>query len=113
MDLGCRCENRLYRAGQSLGERPGDRADLGGYAAANDLIGKPDVEVREAIGDKFPKRIYHSIACIGALVLHREPDYWAVGAVGAPHVGDGTEKQQITAFCDKVAELSLSHVCVS
>jgi putative ABC transport system substrate-binding protein len=35
--------------------------DLGGFAAANDLVGKSDVEVREAIGDKFPKDIYHSI----------------------------------------------------
>src|SRR5262245_23857556 len=31
-------------------------------------VGKSDVEVREAIGDKFPKHIYHSIACIGALL---------------------------------------------
>ena|SRR5262252_7145854 len=38
--------------------------DLGGFAAANDLVGKSDVEVREAIGDKFPKHIYHSIVCI-------------------------------------------------
>jgi hypothetical protein len=30
--------------------------DLGGFAAAHDLVGKSDVEVREAIGDKFPKR---------------------------------------------------------
>ena len=29
--------------------------DLGGFAAANDLVGKSDLEVREAIGDKFPK----------------------------------------------------------
>jgi hypothetical protein len=42
--------------------------DIGGFAAANDLVGKSDVEVREAIGDKFPKHIYHSIICIGALV---------------------------------------------
>jgi hypothetical protein len=35
--------------------------DLGGFAAAKDLAGKSDVEVREAIGDKFPKHIYHSI----------------------------------------------------
>ena len=28
---------------------------LGGFAAANDLVGKLDVEVREAIGEKFPK----------------------------------------------------------
>ena len=33
--------------------------DLGGFAAAHDLVGKSDVEVREAIGDKFPKHIYH------------------------------------------------------
>jgi hypothetical protein len=79
--------------------------DLGGFAAANDLVGKSDVEVREAIGDKFPKHIYHSIVCIGALIAHWEPDHWAVAAVGAPHVGERTEKQLITAFCDKVAGL--------
>src|SRR5262245_42958557 len=28
--------------------------DLGGFAAANDLVGKSDVEVREAIGEKVP-----------------------------------------------------------
>jgi hypothetical protein len=27
--------------------------DLAGFAAANDLVGKSDVEVREAVGDKF------------------------------------------------------------
>jgi 3'-5' exonuclease len=80
--------------------------DLGGFAAANDLVGKSDVEVREAIGDKFPKHIYHSIVCIGALIAHREPGYWAVDAIGAPHVGERTEKELITAFCDKIAELS-------
>jgi hypothetical protein len=79
---------------------------LAGFAAANELVGKSDVEVREAIGDKFPKHIYHSIVCIGALIAHREPDHWAVDAVGAPHVGERTEKELITAFCDKIAELS-------
>ena len=80
--------------------------DLGGFAAANDLVGKSDVEVREAIGDKFPKHIYHSIVCIGALIAHRETDHWAVDAIGAPYVGERTEKQLIAAFCDKIAELS-------
>jgi hypothetical protein len=42
-----------------------------GSRAANDLVGKSDVEVREAIGDKFPKHIYHSIVCIGALIAQR------------------------------------------
>src|SRR6478672_2989786 len=64
--------------------------DLGGFAAAHDLVGKSNVEVREAIGDKFPKHIYHSIVCIGALIAHWELDHWAVDAVGAPHVGERT-----------------------
>jgi hypothetical protein len=85
--------------------------DLAGFAAANDLVGKSEVEVREAIGDKFPKHIYHSIVCIGALVAHWEPDHWAVDTVGAPHVGGRTEKELITAFCDKLpgAEGRLAH----
>src|SRR5438034_2539222 len=62
--------------------------DLAGFAAANDLVSKTDVEVRDAIGDNFPEHIYHSIVCIGALIAHREPDHWAVDAIGAPHVGD-------------------------
>jgi predicted PolB exonuclease-like 3'-5' exonuclease len=80
--------------------------DLRGFAAANDLVDKTDDEVREAIGDKFPKHIYHSIVCIGALVAHKERDHWAIDAVGAPHVGERTEKQLISAFVDKIAELS-------
>jgi 3'-5' exonuclease len=62
--------------------------DLKGFAAANNHEGKSDDDVRAAMGDKFPKHIYHSIVCIGALVAHREPDHWAVDALGAPHVGD-------------------------
>ena len=80
--------------------------DLRGFAAANDLAGKTDDEVREVLGNKFPKHIYHSIACIGALVAHREIDHWQVDAIGAPHVGERTEKQLISAFVDKIATLS-------
>ena len=80
--------------------------DLQGFAAANDLIGKTDAEIREAMGDKFPKHIYHSIVCIGALVAHREDDHWAVDALGAPHVGERSEKELIQAFVDKIAELN-------
>ena len=80
--------------------------DLGGFAAANELVGKPDADIREVLGNKFPKHIYHTIVCIGALVAHRESDHWAVDALGAPHVGERTEKQLIAAFCDKIAELT-------
>lgn len=60
--------------------------DLRGFAAANDLGGKSDDDVRAAIGDKFPKHIYHSIICIGALIAHRNGDHWATNAIGAPHI---------------------------
>jgi 3'-5' exonuclease len=80
--------------------------DLSGFAAANYLVGKTDADIRAVLGNKFPKHIYHTIVCIGALVAHREPDRWAVGALGAPHVGERTEKQLISAFCEKIAELT-------
>src|SRR6516225_1435692 len=80
--------------------------DLRGFAAANSLVGKTDVEVRALLGNRFPKHIYHSIVCISALVAHRESDHWAVDALGAPHIGERTEKQLISAFCEKIAELA-------
>jgi predicted PolB exonuclease-like 3'-5' exonuclease len=57
------------------------------------------------MGDKFPKHIYHSIVCIGALVAHSETDHWAVDAIGAPHVGERAEKQLIADFTAKIAEV--------
>jgi 3'-5' exonuclease len=79
--------------------------DLTGYAAANDLLDKSDDEIRAILGTKFPKHIYHSIVCIGALVAYKEDGCWRVDALGAPHVGDRTEKQLITAFTDRIAQL--------
>jgi hypothetical protein len=79
--------------------------DVGGFASANDLVGKPDEEVRQAMGDKFPKHVYHSIVCIGVVVAHAEGGRWVVSAVGAPHVGERTEKHLISAFVDRIAEL--------
>src|ERR1700746_945382 len=69
------------------------------------LVGKQEVDIRAALGNKFPKHIYHTIVCIGALVAHRESDHWAVDALGAPHVGERTEKQLIRACCAKDAAL--------
>jgi 3'-5' exonuclease len=67
-------------------------------AAANGQDGKGAEEIRAAMGDKFPKHIYHSIICIGALVAHRE--------LGAPHVGDRPKRALISSFVDRIAELS-------
>jgi hypothetical protein len=59
--------------------------DLKGFAQANGHDGKSDDDIRAAMGDKFPKHIYHSIVCIGALIAHRDDDHWVVDALGAPH----------------------------
>src|SRR2546430_10755645 len=80
--------------------------DIKGFAAANGHDGKSDDEIRAAMGDKFPKHIYHSIICIGALVAHQEDGRLAVDALGAPHAGERSEKALISSFVDRIAELS-------
>jgi predicted PolB exonuclease-like 3'-5' exonuclease len=80
--------------------------DLKGFAAANGHDGKTDDEIREVIGDKFPKHIYHSIICIGALVARRENAHWEVTHLGAPYVGERSEKELIAAFVSRIAELN-------
>src|SRR4026207_2288173 len=79
--------------------------DLKGFATANGLDGKSDDEIREAIGDKFPKHVYHFIICIGALIASDQGKHWEVDALGAPHVGERTEKELISAFVNKIDEL--------
>src|SRR5262249_49937533 len=67
-------------------------------------VGKTDDEVRAELGDKFPKHIYHSIICIGALVAHRDDGgHWIVDALGAPHSGERSERDLIASFVDKIA----------
>src|SRR4051794_9806223 len=79
--------------------------DLGGYAIAKGLAGLSTEQIREDLGEKFPKHIYHSIICIGAVVAHYTSEGWVVDAVGAPHVGERNEKELISAFVEKIAEL--------
>ena len=67
---------------------------------------RADDEVRAELGDKFPKLIYHSIVCIGALVAHRDDGHWIVDALGAPHRADRTEKELISSFVGRIAELT-------
>jgi predicted PolB exonuclease-like 3'-5' exonuclease len=54
------------------------------------------------MGDAFPKLIYHSIVCIGAVIAKFDSDHWTTVAVGAPHVCDRSEKELIAAFVDKL-----------
>ena len=60
--------------------------DISAFAAANGHEGKSDDDIRAAMGEKFPKHIYHSIVCVGALIAHQDGEHWAVDSLGAPHV---------------------------
>jgi 3'-5' exonuclease len=81
--------------------------DLKGFAAANGHVGKTDDEVRAELGDKFPKHIYHIVICMGALVAHRQGGgQWIVDALGAPHVGERSERELIASFVNRIAALS-------
>jgi 3'-5' exonuclease len=80
--------------------------DLQGYARAHNLMDKSPEEIRTAMGDDFPKLIYHSIICIGALVASRTPNGYEVQVVGAPHIGQRTEKELIESFVNKIGQLS-------
>jgi predicted PolB exonuclease-like 3'-5' exonuclease len=80
--------------------------DVEGFARAHGLLGKSPDEVRAAMGDEFPKLIYHSIVCIGALVARWTSNGWEVQAVGAPHVGQRPEKELIESFVTKIGQIS-------
>jgi predicted PolB exonuclease-like 3'-5' exonuclease len=80
--------------------------DLEGYARANNLVSRSPEEIRIAMGDDFPKLIYHSIICIGALVASPTANGYEVQVVGAPHIGQRTERELIESFVNKIAQLS-------
>ncbi len=79
--------------------------DVEGYAAANSLTDKSIEDIRALMGDKFPKHIYHSIVCIGVVIAERTDEGWRVSSIGAPHVGERSEKNLITSFVNKIADL--------
>jgi hypothetical protein len=80
-----------------LGHQPPYQADRPRHA--RDIRGRIGLALdcrSGPIGDKFPKHIYHSIVCIGALIAHWELDHWAVDAVGAPPaIGPGNHHPPI------------------
>lgn len=48
--------------------------DLDAAARMLGMTDAPPADVREALGDKFPKQPLHKIVCIGALITTRELD---------------------------------------
>jgi 3'-5' exonuclease len=80
--------------------------DLQGFAKANNLVGRSNEEIRLVMGDDFPKLIYHSIVCIGALVAAKTDRGFEVRALGASHVGQQTERELIDSFVQTIERLN-------
>lgn len=80
--------------------------DVHAYAATAGLQGHPEWTVREQMGDKFPRQIFHRIVCIGALEAHRvDSGSWQVRALAAPHLGERPERDLIQDLADRIADL--------
>jgi 3'-5' exonuclease len=79
--------------------------DLDAAARMLGLGNAAEAEVREAIGDSFPKHPLHRIAVIGALVATRQPEGWRVDALGAPHIEERSEAKLISDFVEKIGQL--------
>jgi predicted PolB exonuclease-like 3'-5' exonuclease len=61
--------------------------------------------VRQELESGFPKHPLHKIVYIGALIATRQPEGWRMDALGAPHIGERTEAELISAFVEKIGEL--------
>jgi len=79
--------------------------DLAAAARMLDMPNATDGELREALGDGFPKHPLHKIVCIGALVAGRQADGWRVDALGAPHIGERPEPELISSFIEKIGQV--------
>jgi predicted PolB exonuclease-like 3'-5' exonuclease len=79
--------------------------DLAAAARMLDLGNASEADVRPAFGEGFPKHPLHKIVCIGALIASRQPEGWRVDALGAPHIGERTEAELISAFVERVGQL--------
>jgi predicted PolB exonuclease-like 3'-5' exonuclease len=79
--------------------------DLPAAARMLGLGHSSETEVREALGEGFPKHPLHKVVCIGALVASRQPEGWRVDALGAPNTGERSERELISSFVERVGQL--------
>ena len=79
--------------------------DLAAAARMLNLGDASEADVRQALGERFPKHPLHKIVCIGALIASRQPEGWRIDALGAPHIGERTEAELISAFVERVGQL--------
>src|SRR5215217_7504081 len=86
--------------------------DLPCVARVNGFDEQDEAAAREALGEKFPKLIFHRIVCIGALIAERVEGVWIVRSLGAPSIAERTEAELIQSFVDRISSESLSErVC--
>lgn len=78
-------------------------------AALARVFGRPKplnaIEVREVLGDQFPKLPVHQIVCIGALIASQSDMGWSIESLGAPHTGERSEAELISSFVGRIALL--------
>jgi predicted PolB exonuclease-like 3'-5' exonuclease len=79
--------------------------DIAAAARMLGMTGAAEEEVRQALGQGFPKHPLHRIACIGALVATRVAEGWRVESLGAPSIAQRTEPELISAFAERIGEL--------
>lgn len=64
-----------------------------------------DEEAADLLGAKFPKLPLHKVAVLAALVAERTDGVWRIRSLGAPHIGDRSEADLISAFAARVDAL--------
>jgi 3'-5' exonuclease len=80
--------------------------DIQAYAATAGLSGHPEQTVREQMGDKFPRQIFHRIVCLGSLLAGRGNDgIWRATELDTPYLGELSEREMIQDFIDRIAAL--------
>ena len=79
--------------------------DLEAAGRVFDMVGAAPSEIRAALGEGFPKYVFHKIVCIGALIASRQVEGWRVDALGAPHLGERPEAELIASFSERIGEL--------
>ena len=64
-----------------------------------------DDKAAELLGDKFAKLPLHRVAVIAALLAERVDGVWHTRSLGAPHIGQRSEAELISAFSERVQAL--------
>lgn len=80
--------------------------DVQAWGAASGQHGHSEKALREQMGDKFPRQIFHRIVCLGSLLADRGADgVWRTTALAAPTLAEQGERDLIQDFVDRIAQL--------